>query len=75
MRPFKWVNSFRCLNDEPCRGERMALKVYFNNLFITSSNFRFHVHSSKIIEKLSLMVLNHYLYLDVQIVSTSENAK
>ena len=75
MRHFKWVNSFRCLNDEPCRGERMALKVYFNNLFITCSNFRFHVHSSKIIEKLSLMVLNHYLYLDVQIVSTSENAK
>ena len=74
MRHFKSVNSFRCLNDGPCRGQMIAHKVYFNNLFITSSNFRFHFHSSQVIENCVSWFWNHYLYLDVQIVSTSENA-
>ena len=39
------------------QGQRMAHKVYHNNLIITSSNFRFHFHSSQVIEKLCLMVL------------------
>ena len=34
MIHFKSVNKFRCLNVGPYRGQRIAHKVYFNNLFM-----------------------------------------